>query len=364
MSARRSRFRSMLMIVVKDLTAMSRELIFVFMTVLGIVTFVVLYWVLPDSPDDTITLGVRGEGLELAINAMAGESEEGLGIHFFSDTESLRAAVENRDVEVGLNFPDGFVADIVSGEQVTVTIFARPNLPPEITTAMSSMVRELAYAMAGYQIPITEPDEETVILGFDRAGEELALRDRMRPLYAFIVLIMEAVALGALIAAEVQRRTIVALLATPTRLADILTAKILVGTSVAFSEAMLVMLLIQGFGPVPGVVIVALLLGAIMVTGVAMIAGSAGKDLVATMLIGIVLLVPLAIPAFSVLIPGTAAPWVRVLPSYSLVQAVVDVSFYDAGWADSVRSLLTLAGWCVVFAAGGVLILARRVTRL
>ena len=110
--------------------------------------------------------------------------------------------------------------------------------------------------------------------------------------------------------------------------------------------------------------LVAIFLGAIMVTGVAMIAGSAGKDLVATMLLGMVFLIPLTIPAFAVLIPGTAAAWVRVLPSYGLVQAVVGTSFYGYGWAEAARYLLPLAVWCVVFAVAGVLVLRRRVRTL
>ena len=99
-------------------------------------------------------------------------------------------------------------------------------------------------------------------------------------------------------------------------------------------------------------------------TGVAMIAGSAGKDLVGTMLLGMIFLIPLTIPAFAVLIPGTAASWVRALPSYGLVQAVVGTSFYGYGWGEAARYLLTLAAWCVVFAAAGILVLRRRVKTL
>ena len=100
---------------------------------------------------------------------------------------------------------------------------------------MSSFVREASYALAGFSLPVSEPDEELVILGIDRAGEQLSIRDRLKPLYAFVLLIMEAIALGALIASEIQQRTVTAILATPARLSDVLAAKGVIGALLSFS---------------------------------------------------------------------------------------------------------------------------------
>lgn len=61
---------------------------------------------------------------------------------------------------------------------------------------------------------MSEPEEDLAVLGKDMAGNQIPLREKLRPLYAFMVLIMEAVALGTLI---------------------------------AFSEGAVVMLLIRGF---------------------------------------------------------------------------------------------------------------------
>lgn len=179
-----------------------------------------------------------------------------------------------------------------------------------------------------------------------------------------MILIMEAISLGVLISSEVQQRTLTALLSTPARVGDILTAKIILGTGVAFSEAMIITFLIQGFGASPGVVIVALLLGAVLVTGIAMIAGSAGKDLMSTMLLGMLILIPLAIPGFAVLFPGTPAAWVRYLPSYGIVKVILGSSIEGSGWAESARYLAILAGWCVVSATTGALVLRWRAVTL
>jgi ABC-2 type transport system permease protein len=343
---------------------MFREFFFIFMTVLSLVFFVGMYWLLPKDVDETISLGMAGAGIETAFSDFAGENEEGLSVSWYGSGDELEEAVLEKEVEIGLLFPDEFLKGLRTGKEVRVKVLSRPNIPAEMTNAMSSFVRELAYQIAGYPLPVSQPEQETVILGIDRAGEQLSIRDRLKPLYAFLLLIIEAIALGTLIASEIQHRTVTAVITTPARLSDMLIAKGIIGTLLAFSESALVLLLIKGFGPAPGIVLVAIFLGAIMVTGVAMISGSAGKDLVSTMLLGMVFLIPLCVPAFSVLLPGSAAPWVKALPSYGLVQAVVGTSYYGYGWAEAGSYLITLAAWCVVFAAAGIFILARRVKTL
>ena len=361
---RASRLNSIGSILRKDFRLFTRDFLFIFLTILSLVTFVTLYWVLPRNVDESISIGVRGEGLRQALLTIAGEDEEGLELSVYEDSKALRAGVEAKEVEVGIDFPDGFTADVAAGRRVTVTVYVRPNIPTEVSDAMTTMVKEIAFAVAGFRLPVSEPIEETVVLGKDRAGDQVPFRDRIKPLYAFMVLIMEAIALGALISSEIQERTITALLSTPSRVGDILTAKMILGTGVAFSEAMIITLLIQGFGDTPGAVIVALFLGAILVTGVAMIAGSAGKELMATMLFGMLILIPLAIPAFSVLFPGTPTPWIKWLPSYGIVKVVVGSIIDGAGWSESAPYLGILAGWCVVSAALGVLVLRRRAVNL
>jgi len=356
---RPTRLGAIIAIIRKDLSLYSRDLMFVFLTILSISVFVTLYWVLPRNVDETISMGISGGGMKTALTALAGD--EGLEINWFDDAEEVRAAVLNRDIEAGLVFEDGFIQRIAAGDGTTVTIYVRPNLPEEITGAMESMVRELAYAVAGYRLPITQPDEQMVVVGEDRAGDQIPFRERMKPLYAFIVLMLEAVSLAALISSEVQERTVTAILSTPARVGDILLAKGAFGTGIAFTETMLILILVRAFGPAPLIVVVTVFLGAILVTSVAMIAGAAGRELMSTMLFGILMLMPLAVPAFAVLFPGEPATWVKFMPSYGIVRVVFDTAVKGTGWAEAARPLLVLVGWCVGLGIIGSLILKRRV---
>ena len=356
--ARTTRLGVLATIFLKDLKLFGRDWLFLALTTASVVIFVALYYVLPAEVEPAFRLGVRGTQLRDAIEELAGGEDEGVPLEFFERADALRAAVETGELDAGIDFPDTLAGDVRGGVPVTVTVFVRPTLAPEYSGAVSTMVREIAFAIAGYELPVAEPSQERVVLGPDSGP--VPMRDRMRPLYAFMVLIMEAVALGTLIASEVQQRTLVAVLATPARVSDVLLSKGALGTLLAFTESAIVLLLIRGFGPTPGLVAAALFLGAILVTGVAMIAGSAGKDLVGTMLNGMVILLPLAVPAFAVLFPGSPGFWVRIIPSYGLVRAVLDASVNGFGWVESLPELGMLAAWCVVIAGLGVVVLRRR----
>lgn len=322
----------------KDLILYSRDWLFLAVTVISLTFFAVLYHVLPADVEPEFRLGVRGRELQPVVAELAGTDEEGLPLAFFDDSAELREAVAGGEIDVGIDFPDGILDSMRSGEFSAVTVYATATLPPEYRGAVTTMVREISFALAGFDLPVTEPSDDDVILG--PAIGPVPIRDKMRPLYAFMVLVMEAVALGTLISSEVQQRTMTALLVTSARVSDVLLSKSVLGTLIAFSEAVIVMVLIRGFGPAPGLVLVALLLGATLVTGVAMIAGSAGKDLVGTMLVAMFMLIPLIIPALAVLFPGTTAWWVSALPSYGLVRAILDTTVLGHGWSESLPELV------------------------
>jgi len=344
----------------KDITLFARDRLFIFLTILSVAAFVTLYWVLPREVDETIAVGIHG-GWTVPEE---GPAEEGLTVKWYDTAEELSQAVADRNLDVGIDFPEGFVRDAAAGKKAAVTVFVRPGLPKEVGRAMETMVREIAFSLAGHELPVTEPEEDLAVLGKDMAGNQIPLREKLRPLYAFMVLIMEAVALGTLIASEIQQRTITAVLATSTRISHVLGAKLLIGTFIAFSEGAVVMLLIRGFGVSPGIVLTSLLFGALLVSGIAMIAGSAGKSLVGTMLISILFLIPLAVPAFALLFPGSPGWWMELIPSYGLVKAISVATIDGEGWAGAIRYLGVLLGWSAAIVFTGALVLKRRVEAL
>ncbi|MDJ0924068.1 MAG: ABC transporter permease [Acidimicrobiia bacterium] len=348
----------------KDLVAFSRDRFYVFITILGLVAFVAMYWLLPSNVDETIRLGVYQSGLEDVLAPVTSANTAALEVTSFGAPEELTAAVSEGTggIIAGISFPPDFADSVVAGDGV-VELLVPADVPPEYLPLMEGLASQVAYFAAGERPPV-DVATRTVVLGVDRVGDQVSLQEQMRPLLAFFVLLMETFALASLVSTEVQLRTVTAVLVTPARPRDFLAAKALLGTFLALIEVVLLMALIRGFvGDVP-VLVVALVLGSVLVTGVGLLAGASGRDFMGVMFLSLALMIPLMIPAFGALFPGTAATWVKILPTYGLVEAIVGVTTRGESWAELGPVLVGLGLWCVALLALGTGILRRRVETL
>ncbi len=399
----------------KEALAYSRDTLYLFLTGLVLVMIVVLATVVPDSVEEQITLGVSPPVSELIANATdelkrlgateqqlaeldeadLAEGDEGLDLVQFETADDLSAVVkgdleawrtadgglvlrdpgsgeskptdaERLSVSIGIAFPPTFVSDVASKQDgVEVTVFSDASVPPEIQGAMQSFVREAGYQLAGEELPVTMPDEDSIVLGQDRSGDQISLRDKLIPMLAFLILIMETFSMSSLISVEVLQRTVGALLVTPVRVADFLFAKTVFGTGLAFSQGVVVLAIVGAFTTANwSVLMVTMLLGALMFTGIAMVVGSAGKDFIGQLFYSMAYVIPLMIPAFGVLFPGSAAPWIQVLPSYPVIASLVGASVYELGWPELWTSLAYALAWVCVIYIAGLVALKRKVESL
>jgi ABC-2 type transport system permease protein len=349
----------------KDLREFSRNRFFVFMTLLVLITYVVVFWFLPDSVDETIRIGVSHTVLGTDVGGVTESGTAGFALEIYPSEEELRTSVEEGrdDIVAGIAFPPDFLETAAAGEAPTVLLLVPAGLPAEIQILLEGAVNEIAFVIAGVPPPV-DPITEAVILGTDRAGNQVSLQQQMRPLILIMVLMVETFALSSLVAIEVQQRTVVAVLATPVRIVDFLAAKGIFGVGLAFSEVVLLGLLIGAFAVNAPAVLVILLLGAVLVTGFGMIAGSYGRDFMGTLLVSMLFMIPLMIPAFGALFPGSPPTWVKALPTYGLVEAIIRVTVDGDGWNEIAPSLLLLVAWGAAAFVAGAYILRRRVATL
>lgn len=373
-------------IVRKDLTEYGRDRLWAFLTVLVLIIAVGIFWLLPDEVDEGIDVGIAG----LPPQAVAlAEGEEGFRLVPFDSPDDLERVVageaeawradgnvevvepgtspddgERIDIGIGIAFPPDFVALTAGGEGTEVTVYVDAAVPEEIETTVSGIVREFAFAIAGENLPIatSSVDEVYVVLGEDRAGDQVPFRESIRPLFVFLVLVMEMFVMASLIARELQSGTISAILVTPATVGDVLAAKGIAGAASGLVQGLIVLVAIGSLGENPFLVFTLILLGSVMVAGTAMIVGSSGHDFMGTLFYGMAYMVPLLIPAFAALLPGTAAAWVRAIPSYPLVEGLIEVTSYGSGWSELLPQLGTLLAWCVALFALGWVILRRKVS--
>lgn len=370
-----SRFSIISSIVRKDLAEYGRDKLWAFLTVMVLVVVIALFWLLPDDVSESIRVGVSGLDDSTVLTALESAEEEGLKLVPFTTAADLEAAVAGRaspsdpdqaKTTVGLAFPEDFLTATAAGETTQVTVFVDASGPDEIRTALVSLVRELAFSVAGDALPVSTPapDQVFVVLGEDRVGDQASARDNFRPVLVFLVLLMEMFVMASLIAKEIQERTVTALLVTPATVGDVLAAKGITGVVSGMAQAVVVLIAIDALSVQPLLILTLMLLGAVMVSGTAMLAGSTGKDFMSTLFTGMLFMIPLMIPAFAALFPGTASAWVRALPSYPLVHGLVNVATFGDGWSESLPELGILFLWCVGLFALGWIVLKRKVQTL
>ncbi len=401
-------------ILKKDAQVYSRNLIYLFLTILGLAVFVTIFWLVPDKVEEEITfavspslstlfsegqkdllaIGFPAEALEQLDELETAFEDEGLMLVELENEELLKQVVSGElevyktdqgrfvfhdsegdqkkpddssrvNLQIGIAFPGSFLSEAVRGEKPKVTVYADAAVPEELRGAMEGFIREMTYQLAGRELPVQMPEEETIILGVDRMGAQISMQTRMRPLIAFFMLMMETFALASLISNEVLQRTVTALLVTPMRVGHFLLAKTIFGTALALGQALIVLALVRAFTADNwSLLLVTSILGALLFTAVAMLVGAAGKDFIGQLMFSMLFLVPLMIPSFAVLFPGSVAAWVKVLPSYPIVRLLYDVTVHNALWADSINSLLYALLWVVVIYGAGLFVLRRKVATL
>lgn len=342
-------------LVRKDVALFSRNRFFVILTLLGLVVYVVIYFVMPASVDETLEIGVYSPDGTPSI--LENITEQGLEIQTLDSEEALRQAVVEGRYVAGVALPADFMDRIGSEEKPAVTVYFNADVTDGVKKAVASLIEELAYIQTGQPLPVEISQE---IVGVDMAGSQIPPRDRLRPVFAVLLLITETLFLATLISEEVERRTIQALLVTPTKVRDFLGAKGVVGVSLAFGEALLFMAIVGGLAVQPLPIVVALLLGAVLVTGISFLLATMGRDMMSVMAWGIPVVVVMIIPAVSVLFPGTLTGWIKVIPTYYLVDTVNQAANLGGSWGDVWVNLLALAGFGLAFFWLGGMVLVRR----
>lgn len=344
-------------IIAKDLKEFLRDRFYLFMSILGLVFYILIFWLLPADVEETITIGVVG-GEQFDFGDVSGGESQGIAVIEYDSPDELRAAVEESDeVAVGMAFP----LDLANP---TIEVYIGPGVPPSLEGAITGMASEIAYAAVGVPPPVSGFSTEEFVLGEDRAGNQVSLQEKFKPMLAFMVLIVEVLALAGLIASEIQDRTVKAITVTPARVSDFLTAKAVFGTALAFTQVVILLLAVRGFSTGPLIMITAVFLGSILATGFGLLAGSIGKDFMSVIFWSMVIFIPLLIPAMALLFPGEAATWIKVLPSYPLARVLIDVSGYGADWSEVAPFLGALGAWCAVALGAGWLVLGKRVQTL
>ncbi len=370
-------------IVAKDLRAFARDRLWVILTPFSLAFAIAAFWLAPASVDDKVHVGIHPpDAVQLMVRLEEEEGDDD-GIVFIAFDERARmvAAIqgvledptEDEDqVLLGMSFPEDIAGTLRTGGQPEVELLVTQDVPAPLRAAFAGEVVELGFALEAMlagraletALPVRFGDEASMVLGEDRTGTQVAMRDKLRPMMAVLILMLGCIAIAGLVAVEIEHRTVTALLVTPARSTDLLLAKGITGTLLGVGQAVLFLLATASLGEHPAVILLLMVLGSLMMAALGMIAGTAGRDFMSTMFLAIALIVPMTAPTFAVLFPGSTSLWIKLMPSWGFTEAMVGILGYGRSPADMMLPMGSCVAWTAVLLLGATLLLRRRVEAL
>jgi ABC-2 type transport system permease protein len=339
----------------KDSSLFINNRFYLLITVVGIVFYIGAYFVLPAHSNETLKMAMYAPEVPPAFSQFV--DHQGIDIELFTDRTSLQQAVLDGRFQTAIALPSDIIESWARGEKPQITFYYSADAPVEMKQAVISLIEELSIAQTGQSLNFNITQE---ILGMDMIGQQIPLRDRLRPLLAVFILLVEIMTLASLISTEIEQGTARALLITPLRISDLFMAKGILGVGLAMAQAVLFMLIAGGFANNPLIVLVTLVLGSFMVVGAAFLLASTTRDVNAVTGWGLLVLIILAIPGFGAAIPGLLSGWAKLIPSYYLTETINRVSNYGLGWQAVWLNLVVLAVITAFLVWGGMLALRRR----
>jgi hypothetical protein len=275
--------------------------------------------------------------------------------------EALQKAVIDSEYVAGIVLTGDAINGIARGQTTAITVYFASDAPQEVVNALRTVLRlafnELSYTLGGNPLRLELREQ---IVGPDMTGQQLAVRNRLLPLLAVMLLVLEMMGLGSLIAEERSAGTLNALLITPLNVPGLFAGKAVVGILLAFTQASLLMALTGSLRWEPLLILTTLLLGGLVVTGLAFLIASASRGFMTVMAWSILVVIIMLIPSYGVVFPGAVTSWARIIPSYYMFDTIHQVVNFGASWGAVGTNLLTLLVMGIVFMAAGVFVMERK----
>ena len=329
-------------LVVNDVKLFFRHRFFAIVTAIGVVFYLVIYFLLPNQVDQSLGMAFFIEDREIPLYQRLVD-EPGDYTIFDSEAEMLTALEETGDFFVGLSLPADLTEAAARGETVELNAYYAPGVPAEA----KQIFHDVLVLIANTVNPETLADlarfnDTQVVLGNDMTGAPLSMRDRLAPLLLMMIVVIEVFGLATLLNRDVDNGTARALVTGPLRLHEFFVGKALMGMVLAFGQVLILSAVMGILGTAPLLLLATLLLGSFLMVGLGFFIAAISKDNTSVMGWTIVFIIPMVFPGFSILLPGLATGWMEFIPSFYFVDSLHRIINFGAGWADVAGNLTLL----------------------
>ena len=341
-------------LISKDALLYFRNRFIAVITVLGVIVYIGFYFLMPKSVDETLKIGIYSP---VDIPGFTQAATKGLEFIAVESDEVLSEGVVAGNYTAGISLSADFMQALVSNETPEINLYIASDVPQEIKDSVIAVLTEFAYRFAGQPLAVNINEQ---LIGDDMVGMQVPPRDRMRPMLAIFLILFETFGLANLIAEELEKGTVRALLVTPMSVSEMFIGKGLFGIGLAFIQGVIFMAIVGGLNHQPLIIIVALLLGSIMTTGIGFLIGSVARDFMSVLAWGMIFFIILVIPAFGIMFPGAVTGWIKFIPSFYLVDMVHRVASFGAQWAEIWTNILIIVAFSIITFWIGILGIRRK----
>lgn len=330
-------------VFVREVVMAPRSPIVVFAIALPLVLTFLVSAVFGSLLDPNPRLGIVDEGASEVTTAA--EGLDGIDVVVLDRTESLRGRVEANDLDAGLVLPGGFDAAVRAGEQPDLEFFVSGESLASTRVILSVLAVDLVRDVSGRAPPV-----EVIITTVGEEGTA-PIGDRLLPaLVLYAVLIVGLFVPAAALVDEREKRTIDAILVTPTRMTEFLVGKAAFAVGLAVILGLATLALNDAFAGKPWEMALILLVGSIMMAELGLMLGLLAKDITSMYTAvksgGILVFLPALVALFPAI-----PEWVgRLVPTYYFIQPVQDLAIGGAGFGDVVPDLAIAFAVCLALA--------------
>jgi len=296
-------------------------------------------------------LGIVDQGSSTITTAVQGM--EGIDLTLLDNADDLRSQVEADNLDAGLVLPAGFDDQVRSGARPPLEFYVGGESLASNRIILAVTTVDLVREIEGATPPV---DISVVALG----DEGLPIAVRMVPFIMMYALVVAAVFLPAFsIADEREKGTLNALIVTPVKLSEVITAKGFLGVILALAMTIFTLFLNNALGGDPVALLVVLLFGSILCVEIGLIFGTVSKDSTAVFALikgtGILLIGPTAFYIW----PDWPQWIAKLFPTYWVINPIFEVSLNNAGLGDVWFELLIGLG-VIALLAVAVVAMTRR----
>jgi ABC-2 type transport system permease protein len=297
-------------------------------------------------------LGILDEGQSGLVSDL--QSETSLLVKIYPNESQLRAAAARGSIDMGFVLPQDFDSRLKSGS-VDLQAYIWGESQAKNRAIISSVLAGDIRGMSGAELPVKI---ETLALG---QGSDQPWNRRLMPMVILLAVFFGGLMIPASsLINEKNRRTLEALNITPLSVAEIFTAKAIIGVILASIMGILTLTISGGLNSSFLPMLLVLFLGAVMAVEIGLLAGALIKDLNTLFAFWKFGALVLFGPAFIYIFPQIPQ-WIGYLfPTYYVIRPVVDLSVNNA----SLSSILIYLAVLIVLIIGLLILINSVVQRL